>query len=121
MYTLVFASILIVERLFTFTFPLTFALPFFLPFQNFLPVQWDSTGFFTMSFFSSQPHVKGWLLGLFLLLGQWFMPSNAQAEAQWISTPDLTHIPHWTVPLESKADLAKIFESLRGYLCLRRR
>ena len=29
---------------------------------------------------------------------------QCQAEAQWISTPDLTHIPHWTVPLESKAD-----------------
>ena len=26
------------------------------------------------------------------------------AEAQWISTPDLTHIPHWTVPLKAIAD-----------------
>ena len=57
-----------------------------------------------MSFFSSRSHIKGWFLGLFLLLGQWFTPSSAHAEAQWVSTPDLTHIPHWTVPLESKAD-----------------
>jgi hypothetical protein len=59
-----------------------------------------------MSFLSrlqSSPHI-GWFLSLFLLLGTWFTPSNAQAEAQWVSTPDLTHIPHWTVPLESKAD-----------------
>jgi len=42
------------------------------------------------------------LVGLFVLLASWLTPSTAQAEAQWVTTPDLTHIPHWTVPLESK-------------------
>ena len=44
---------------------------------------------------------------MFLLLGQWLTPSNAQAEAQWISTPDLTHIPHWTVPSGKQSRLVK--------------
>jgi len=43
-------------------------------------------------------------MGILVLFGALASPNTVQAEAQWISTPDLTHIPHWTVPLETKAD-----------------
>ena len=56
---------------------------------------------------SSLPSFRSWLLkivGILVLFGVLTSPNTVQAEAQWISTPDLTHIPHWTVPLETKAD-----------------
>lgn len=38
------------------------------------------------------------LLGLFL----YAHPSDAQAEAGWVQSPDISNTPHWSVPLEAK-------------------
>jgi len=47
-------------------------------------------------------YFSGSMLSFFFLWFTYF--SSAWAESRWISTPDISNTPHWTVPIEAQED-----------------